>query len=625
MGKLNEVDDIQSQITGLIEKGQFFQACEMARTALERYPNHIWFKLLMARTLILTGATNQAREILEPLLPTDECKDSRSGEETAGLLGRAYKDLWHRTGNPVWATRAREAYTLGYQITAGLWPGINASTMAFLTGEPDEARRMATELVQTCQTLLESHKNDPLYWIYATMGEACLILGERDKALQAYHNAVDHADGVASRIVSSRRQLFLLRKEGILVPDILFNILTPATVIQFTGHMLDRPGRKAPRFPAELEAQVTRKIQSFLDGFHSVIGYCSAACGSDILFAEAMLARGWEVNIMLPFAIEDFIQTSVAYAGADWVTRFRSVLDRAASIRFLTEEPFLGDEILFNFAGKLFHGFANLRADSLVVKPHLLTVWDGVKTTFVGGTADIINGWSKQDHVHVIRIDELLTSHKPITTQSDSVMVESNRPESLKTTEDDQLCRRIIKTLLFADIVGYSKLREQDTPQFIFKFLEKIANDLKRLEEQPSFLNTWGDAIFAVMDTAESLAHYATALNESVCNTDWSVYGMPTTMNIRIALHVGPVFKGWDPLIGRTNYYGAHVNRVARIEAVTAPGLIYVSEQFAALLSVEQEGSEKFICDYVGQTELAKNFGSHVIYSLRRVKNRMNV
>lgn len=620
MSESNAVEETINRITGLIEDGRFFAACETARVALEQYQNSIRFKQLMARTLILTGAADQARELLEPVIPAPDCEDRRSGEETAGLLGRAYKDLWHRTGDSFWAARARESYSLGYRITAGLWPGINAATMALLTGELEEANRLATELVQTCRTLLESNESDPLYWTYATMGEAYLVLDEPDKAVDAYRNAAVNADDTASRIVSSRRQLLLLQKKGIKVPDILFDILTPATVIQFAGHMLDRPGRKNPRFPANLEDQVTQEINLFLDRFKSGIGYCSAACGADILFAEAMLARGWEVNIMLPFAIDDFIQTSVEYAGTDWVDRFHAVIDQAASVRLLTEESFLGDEILFNFAGKLFHGFASLRADSLGVTPHLLAVWDGVETAFVGGTSDIVNGWSDRDRVHVIRIDELIKSHDQPGIKTHSDTKESSQPKSLVIAKGKRSYRRIIKTLLFADIVGYSKIREQDTPQFVSKFLEKIAHDLDTLDERPSFLNTWGDAIFTVMDTAESLAHYAVALNESVCNTDWAAVGLSSNMNIRIALHVGPVFKGWDPLSNRTNYYGSHVNRVARIESVTTPGLIYVSEQFAALLSVEQKGAEDFICEYVGITELAKKFGRQVIYSLRRIK-----
>ncbi len=176
---------------------------------------------------------------------------------------------------------------------------------------------------------------------------------------------------------------------------------------------------------------------------------------------------------------------------------------------------------------------------------------------------------------------------------------------------------RSIKTLLFADIVNYTRLRESETPNFFLRFLTKVAGDLRNLEVRPQFLNTWGDALFVVMDSALGLARYGEALRRSVCDTDWNAIGLPTDMNIRIALHAGPVFEGQDPLSGRPNYYGAHMNRVARIEATTRAGLIYVSEQFAALLNVEQKARPQCACDDVGVIDLAKGFGRQAIYSLR--------
>ncbi|MCP3933233.1 MAG: DUF4071 domain-containing protein [Bacteroidetes bacterium] len=614
---MNPTEITRDQITTLIEEGRFFAAFEASRAAIELYPDSISFKQLMARTLILTGAVDQARLILEPIQSEIDCENKRQGEESAGLLGRAFKDLWHRTGDSSWATKSQESYSLGYELTKGLWPGINAATMLLLTGKINEARKLATELIMISENQIGKNDEDFLYWNYATMGEAYLVLNEPKKAIEAYRNAAANAD-ITSRVVSTRRQLLLLREKGIGVPDLLFDILTPATVILFTGHMIDHPKRKVARFPSGLEKKIKTEINRFLDSFDSAIGYSSAACGADILFAEAMLAKGWEVNIMLPFAVEDFIQTSVEYAGLNWVKRFRRVIDKASSVKMLTEEAYNDDEILFNFAGKLFHGFASLRAENLGIEPHLLAVWDGVETTFIGGTSDIVTNWSDRDRVHIIRTDDLLRQSEYSNISPDTSVQKSSQLKNALTAKENITYHRIIKTLLFADIVGYSKIKEQDTPRYIFQFLRKIAKDLDVLEEKPTFLNTWGDAIFTVMDSAVSLAKYAITLNNSISNINWVAVGFPADMNIRIALHAGPVFEGQDPLSGRTNYYGAHVNRAARIEPVAAPGLVYVSEQFAALLTIEQKETKEFICDYVGVTELAKEFGSQVIYSLRK-------
>ena len=48
---------------------------------------------------------------------------------------------------------------------------------------------------------------------------------------------------------------------------------------------------------------------------------------------------------------------------------------------------------------------------------------------------------------------------------------------------------RQFKTLLFADVVGYSRIQENRTPAFMRHFLQRIAEDLP---QSPRFLNTWG-------------------------------------------------------------------------------------------------------------------------------------
>ncbi len=68
---------------------------------------------------------------------------------------------------------------------------------------------------------------------------------------------------------------------------------------------------------------IQKQVKKIAPGF----GYASGACGSDILFLEAMLERGSEANVVLPFAKEQFIQDSVAFAGGDWLKRFESVLE----------------------------------------------------------------------------------------------------------------------------------------------------------------------------------------------------------------------------------------------------------------------------------------------------------
>jgi class 3 adenylate cyclase len=85
---------------------------------------------------------------------------------------------------------------------------------------------------------------------------------------------------------------------------------------------------------------------------------------------------------------------------------------------------------------------------------------------------------------------------------------------------------------------------------------------------------------------------------------------------VRMGGHVGPVFPVKDPILGEPGFAGSHVSRTARIEPVTPPGTVYVTEQFAAALELAQ--NEKLACDYVGHMPAAKEYGRLRMYSLRR-------
>jgi class 3 adenylate cyclase len=97
---------------------------------------------------------------------------------------------------------------------------------------------------------------------------------------------------------------------------------------------------------------------------------------------------------------------------------------------------------------------------------------------------------------------------------------------------------------------------------------------------------------------------------------DWASLGLSEPSPIRIALHAGPVFCGFDPIIGRDNYFGSSVTKAARIEPVTPPGMVYASEAFAATLAAT--GRDEFSLEYIGRMALAKGYGESRIYRLDR-------
>src|SRR5690606_1998441 len=147
--------------------------------------------------------------------------------------------------------------------------------------------------------------------------------------------------------------------------------------------------------PASAEAALAAHLARRLDALDAGIGYCSAACGADLLFVEALLARGGEVHITLPFARDDFVVTSVAWAGRGWVELFDRALAQATSVSYGVRERFLGDESLYAHAGQLMQGAAVLRARALESTPMLLAVLDPAAGRRPGGTRDLVQNWER--------------------------------------------------------------------------------------------------------------------------------------------------------------------------------------------------------------------------------------
>jgi hypothetical protein len=187
--------------------------------------------------------------------------------------------------------------------------------------------------------------------------------------------------------------------------------LTGRRVFLFSGHMIDHPDRtkprdgqkpKDPRFPPRLEPAVAGAIQADLADLAAGpadAAVCSAAAGSDILFDEAVLARGVPLRIYLPFDVPTFLEESVRFAGERWVERFHHVTARS--------EVFLAPQVLGpRPEGKDPYERTNLwmldEARRLGSDVLFLCVWDGSGGDGPGGTEHMIESVGKE---HARRID----------------------------------------------------------------------------------------------------------------------------------------------------------------------------------------------------------------------------
>jgi hypothetical protein len=99
----------------------------------------------------------------------------------------------------------------------------------------------------------------------------------------------------------------------------------PRKVVLFSGHMIDAPGRAKRRFPPDKEARARQAIGGAVEDLGVApddLAICGGACGGDLLFAEAALARSARLELYLPFEEAAFLEKSVDFAGRDWRARF---------------------------------------------------------------------------------------------------------------------------------------------------------------------------------------------------------------------------------------------------------------------------------------------------------------
>jgi class 3 adenylate cyclase len=320
---------------------------------------------------------------------------------------------------------------------------------------------------------------------------------------------------------------------------------------------------------SELIREVSNAIRSALADLNATVGFCSAACGSDILFAEQMLERHAELHLVLPFAKDDFLSASVDFglpAMKHWRVRLDALLERA-QVHYATKEAYLGDDVLFDFVNSFTQGLAIIRAQQRGVVPQALAVFDPGASKRLGGTAGFLDTWTKGNYP--ARTIDLRSLRERVL--GEGTPLPSVPPEARAVEPNDRMERQV-KSMLFADVKDFSKLREADSPRFFLRFLQEVDGVLRSLKNAPTFSNTWGDGLYLVFDQVTDCADAALRLLERAELVGWKDLGFGETTPVRIGIHAGPVFGGVDPIIGKKSYFGSHVTRAARIEPVTIPG-----------------------------------------------------
>ena len=181
-----------------------------------------------------------------------------------------------------------------------------------------------------------SNEEEAASWLNMTEADlACISSTKTGRVNLLYRKALQSANQLQKDTALRQLRIFAMLQilpENVnaalkAFPSIEIEAKPITHYLLFTGHMLDKPGRPQPRFPATKEQQVKEKIRETIAQEISVngnntTGIAGGACGADIIFHEVCQEMGIPCKLFLALPREQFIIASVAFAGHSWIERF---------------------------------------------------------------------------------------------------------------------------------------------------------------------------------------------------------------------------------------------------------------------------------------------------------------
>jgi tetratricopeptide (TPR) repeat protein len=416
------VEALRTAGRALMSLKKFRFALEVFEQALALDPTDLVCRQQKGMALERLGQYDEARQWLLSVT-RDRPKDG----ETLGIIGRTYKDEWvtrwqqsgatsaHMREAATWEeARLREAaraYAAAFRADPlAYYPGINAVTLSWLwqelTGERDPELELdgvihGVRWAAACR--LRDTPSD--YWAKASLAELEVLTGDEASAQRAYKAAAAVANNDWFALDSSRQQLQLLLDLEIR-PEVVRDAMRvlereqasmsagatkvePERVVLFSGHMIDKSDRKNPRFPESKAAAAVKAIATELDRLgvrEGDLGLCQAACGGDLLFAQACLERKMCLEMRLPQREPEFLANSVSFAGPHWQTMYDEVKAHPNTKFFIMPDE-LGsapEHVDTYERANLWLLYSALARG--VARVHFVCLWDGQGGDGPGGT-----------------------------------------------------------------------------------------------------------------------------------------------------------------------------------------------------------------------------------------------
>lgn len=444
---------------------------------------------------------------------------------------------------------AAAAYGRAAELADATYPRINAASLSLLAGDAATARRHAEAVLAR----LSQEEADTPYWREATRAEALLVLGRIDDAKAALQAAVAVAPEAWEDHASTLRQFGLIL-EALGADAAWLAPLRPPRTLHFAGHTA----------LAADDRTVRQEIDTLLERERIGFGYGALAAGADIVVAEALVARGAELHLVLPAPPEVFREASVATAGDDWAARFDRLLAEAASVKILPPAPTPAEPLAVQLAAEVAMGEAAMKAQQLMTEAVQLVV---LESAAAGGAEPGSSGWARTAWAASGRRQRIVAAAR------------HGAPAKAGPARD--------KTLALAALLAV----EAPTPDAL--------HDILRAE--PGGDGRWAAGILHLAyDTPRAAADAARLIQAGAGE------------GLRIGGHYGLVETANDPFGGGVLRMGPAAALPPAILAATAPGGLQVSETFAAAL---QAASAEARTEYVGTLPWAD--GEQALHAVR--------
>ena len=330
--------------------------------------------------------------------------------------------------------------------------------------------------------------------------------------------------------------------------------------------------------------------------------YGALACGADIIAAEALLDRGVELQLVLPFEEQDFLTQSVRPGGPGWEARYRVLPAGARSASSISSPmAYFGNPDQYGYASRMAMGLACLRAEHLAAEAIQIAIWDGVAPEGPAGTGADVLAWQQAGGRTrsidpgpvtrgLVRPPPRIVTGRRARAGGDPVhrfrrLLEAQRggPARLLGRRDEDHRRRARRAWRcggLAQLLGRRALRR-----------DRAARPPPPRSRSSSRISSTGSI----------MARSASRGRAAGCGS---------------ARITAPLIAPSTISPAGITFYGTEVSKAARIEPVTPTGAVFVTEPFAAILALE--APDRFDCRYVGRIQLAKGYGSYPMYRLTR-------